>query len=100
MVAAWRWTRRHNGQGMANTKNLDPKARKQAKRKMRNDQKQQLLQLTLRERKQLRKFEGTTKQFLTELEAKKRQAAAAAAAAPAEAAATEAAPPAEGGEES
>jgi hypothetical protein len=61
---------------MANTKNLDPKARKRAKRKMRLEQKHKLAQLTVKERKELKKFEGSTKQFLKEREAKLRQAGA------------------------
>jgi hypothetical protein len=56
---------------MANTKKLDTKARKKAKRKMRIAVKDQLASLSLKERKELRKFEGTKSQFLRELAAKK-----------------------------
>ncbi len=59
---------------MANTKKLDPRARKRAKRKMRLAVKNQLASLTLKEHKELKKFEGTKSQFLREREAKKRQA--------------------------
>ena len=51
---------------MANTKNLDRKARRKAKRKARARTKQEYLELTLQQKKKLRKFEGSFKQFLAE----------------------------------
>ena len=70
---------------MANTKSLDPKKRKKAKRKQRGAIKAKLLVLPHKARKELAKFEGSVKKFLAERDAK--LAAAAAAPAPEAAAA-------------
>jgi len=59
---------------MANTKNLDPKTRKKVKRKLRRELKLKLGALTLKERKELKKFEGSVKQFLLQKEAEKKKA--------------------------
>ena len=67
---------------MANTKNLDPKARKKAKREKRLEFKAKLLNLSVKERKELRKFEGTAHQFFAAKEQEKKKAAQAAAEAP------------------
>ena len=61
---------------MANTKNLDPKTRKKVKRKMRRELKLKLAALTLKERKELKKFEGSVKQFFLQKEAEKKKAEA------------------------
>ncbi len=53
---------------MANTKDLDRAARKAAKRLSRRALKARFAALTLKERKALRKFEGTLSQFLREAE--------------------------------
>ncbi len=55
---------------MANTKNLDRESRKQAKRESRRAIKAQFADLTLAQRKALRKFEGTRTEFLREQAAK------------------------------
>lgn len=51
---------------MANTKNLDRAARKTAKRVSRRNIKSQVAELTLKQRKALRKHEGTRTEFLRE----------------------------------
>ena len=56
---------------MATTTDLDRAARKQTKRDSRRAHKAQLEALTVKERKELRKYEGTEKAFLRELEARK-----------------------------
>ena len=56
---------------MANTKDLDRAARKQNKRVARRGHKAKLEALTVKERKELRKYEGTQAAFLRELEARK-----------------------------
>lgn len=56
---------------MANTKNLDRPGRKAAKREARRAMKARLAELTLKERRELRKYEGTTTAFLRELEQRK-----------------------------
>ncbi len=58
---------------MANTKNMDREARKQAKRDSRRALKQQYADLSIAERKAYRKFEGTFTEFLREQEAAKSQ---------------------------
>lgn len=54
---------------MANTKDLDRSARKAAKRTTRRAVKARVADLTLKERKALRKYEGTLHQFLREKDA-------------------------------
>jgi hypothetical protein len=54
---------------MANTKNLDRNARKAAKRTARRALKDRFAALTLKDRKALRKYEGTLSAFLREKEA-------------------------------
>jgi len=56
---------------MANTKNLDRAARKATKRDSRRAHKAQLDALTYKERKELRKYEGTETAFLREFDARK-----------------------------
>ena len=70
---------------MANTKKLDPKARRLAKRTSRRALKAKVSALSRAERKELRKFEGTKTAFFRQKAAAKAaaEAAAAAAAAPA-----------------
>jgi len=53
---------------MANTKQLDREARKQTKRKARRAVKARYGELTLAQRKALRKYEGTLTEFLREQE--------------------------------
>ena len=53
---------------MANTKDLDRAERKAAKRKARQDTKARFAALTLKQRKALRKYEGTLSAFLREQE--------------------------------
>lgn len=53
---------------MANTKDLDRSARKAAKRQSRRDTKARFAALTLKQRKALRKYEGTLSAFLREQE--------------------------------
>ncbi len=53
---------------MANTKDLDRAARKAAKREARRALKGRVAALTLKQRKALRKHEGTTTEFLRELD--------------------------------
>jgi hypothetical protein len=55
---------------MANTKNLTLEDRKQAKRDSRRAVKARYGELTLAQRKALRKYEGTQSDFLRELDAK------------------------------
>ena len=64
---------------MANTKKLDRKNRKQVKRKARAAFKARLGALDFKERKGLRKHEGTQVSYLKELDAQKATAAEAAA---------------------
>ncbi len=71
---------------MANTKHLDRKERKKVKRRMRRELKKKLAALTLKERKELKKFEGTVKQFLLMKEEEKKKKAAESASVEAEAA--------------
>ncbi len=71
---------------MANTKKLDPKARRLVKRTSRRALKAKFNALSRVERKELRKFEGTRTAFFRQKEAAKAAAAAAAAAAGAPAA--------------
>ncbi len=56
---------------MANTKDLDRKTRRKVKRQQRAQTKQEYQQLTLQQKKKLRKFDGSFKQFLAELEKEK-----------------------------
>jgi len=62
---------------MANTKKLDPKARKRAKRLGRRAFRAKIAALSMKERKELRKFEGTPAKFLAKLAADKAAAATA-----------------------
>ncbi len=66
---------------MANTKKLDPKARRLTKRTSRRALKAKFNALSRVERKELRKFEGTRTAFFRQKEAAKAAAEAAAAAA-------------------
>ena len=58
---------------MANTKHLDRKERKKVKRRMRREIKKMLASLTPSERKELKKFEGSVKQFLLMKQAEKQK---------------------------
>ncbi len=60
---------------MADTKKLDPKARRKAKRQSRRQAKKDFSALTLQQKKKLRKFEGTFKQFMAEQQKEKQKAA-------------------------
>lgn len=51
---------------MADTKKLDPKARRKAKRDARRENKKIFQAMSLEQKKKLRKYEGTFKQFLAE----------------------------------
>jgi len=53
---------------MANTKDLDRAGRKQAKREARRSFKARLSELNLKERRELRKYEGTRAAFIRELD--------------------------------
>jgi len=59
---------------MANTKNLDPAARRKAKKEIRKKNKKLYHDLTFKQLKKLRAFEGGGfKQFLTSLEKEKEE---------------------------
>jgi hypothetical protein len=62
---------------MANTKNLKGAARKNAKRQLRKKYKATYMELSLKDRKKLRKYEGGggLRQFLVSLEKEKQEAA-------------------------
>ncbi len=62
---------------MANTKALDPKARRKAKKQSRHQAKKDFQALTLQQKKKLRKFEGTFKQFMAEQQKEKEKEKAA-----------------------
>ena len=63
---------------MANTKNLDRKARLKTKKQARARNKKAYQALSLQQKKKLRKFEGSFKQFLAEEEKQKQEQAKAA----------------------
>jgi len=63
---------------MANTKDVDRKVRRKAKRQARTRNKKEYEALSLQQKKKLRKFEGSFKQFLAEQEKQKQEQAAAA----------------------
>lgn len=56
---------------MANTKDLDRKARRNVKRQQRAQTKKEYEQLSQQQKKKLRKFDGSFKQFLAEMEKEK-----------------------------
>lgn len=63
---------------MANTKDLDRKARRKSKRQTRARNKKEYEALSLLQKKKLRKFEGSFRQFMVEQEKEKQEQAKAA----------------------